>query len=82
MIGKPLFEIIHPDYHDRCRVCLQQVFAGETIKRYETAFITRDGSRLDIEVSAAPEIVDGSVISARAICREITERIRAARELQ
>ena len=73
-IGKPLSDIIHPDYKEHSQNALGQVLRGSTVKNHETALITKSADHIDVEVNAVPLIEDGEVIYARAIIRDITER--------
>lgn len=80
--GKPIKEIIHPDYLAITLKNFQKVIAGKKIKNYETVLITKGGESLNVEVSAVPLIQDGEIVSARAIIRDITERKKAEEELK
>lgn len=80
-IGKPLLDISHPDYKEHTRIALAEVFRGNNVKNYETVLVTKNGDRVDVEVSAVPLIEDGNVVSIRAIIRDITERKRAGKEI-
>ena len=79
-IGKHLTEIIHPEYLETTKKALKQVFSGKEIRGHETVLMTRDGTNIDVEVNAVPEIVDGKVISAKGILRDVTERKQSEAE--
>ncbi|MEJ2326450.1 MAG: PAS domain S-box protein [Chromatiaceae bacterium] len=81
-IGRPLMEIIHPDHREPTARVLQQLFAGLKIDRYETAFVTRKGDTIMLEVSAFPQRMHGEIVSVRAICRDISERKQAEEALR
>jgi PAS domain S-box-containing protein len=81
-IGRPLIEIIHSDYWERTARVLKQLFAGYKIDPYETAFVARKGDTIMVEVSAFPQEMNGEIVSARAICRDISERKRAEEALR
>jgi len=48
LIGKPLLEIIHPDYRIVTKEALDQILKGEKVKFYETAFVTKKGKKIII----------------------------------
>jgi PAS domain S-box-containing protein len=82
LLGTPVFDRIHPEYHDRVRA------RGESIVReqrpvppLEERYLRLDGSEVEVEVSAAP-YVDDQGPANQVIVRDITERRRTARALQ
>lgn len=77
LIGKSLLEIMHPDYRDKTRDTLTRVFQGEHITGFEAVLLTRQGAELTVETNVVPEMVDGRVLTARAIARDITARRQA-----
>ncbi len=79
-IGKHILEIIHPDYQSASKAALDSVFEGKEVKGLETAWITKHGKRLDVEVNAVPQTAIGKVVSIRVITRNVTERKRAEEE--
>lgn len=81
-IGKPLMDIIHPDFIEPSREAFSKVMNGNEMIGYETALITRSGRKLFVEVNAVPEVLEGKVVSARAIIRDIGERKQAAHALE
>ena len=80
-LGKPLFEIIHPDYLMITKEAFASVLKGEEFKTYETALLTKSGQKIDVEVSVVPQIESGEIVRTRAIIRDITERKQADKEL-
>ena len=79
-IGKPLIETVHPEYLAITRKNLEKVLGGEIIDKYETALVTKDGEKVDVEVAVVPQIEEGNIVAVRAIMRNITERIKAEAE--
>ena len=78
MVGQPILRLIPPERHaeeDHILACLR---AGERIERYETVRVTKDGRRIEVELTISP-IKDraGNLIGASKIARDITERKRA-----
>jgi PAS domain S-box-containing protein len=80
-IGKSLLDIIHPDFQERTADALKRIFStGRCVKNYETALISKNGERVDVEVSAVPQLDKGKVVSVRAIMRNITDRKKEEQE--
>ncbi len=52
-LGKPLFEIIHPDYLGITKEAFASVSKGEKFKAYQTALLTKSGQNIDVEASFA-----------------------------
>jgi PAS domain S-box-containing protein len=81
VIGVSLMAIIHPSCKKRTAETLEDIFStGTCIKNYETALICKDGQKVEVEVSAVPQLEQGGVVSVRAIMRNITERKQEERE--
>ncbi|MDD5647709.1 MAG: PAS domain S-box protein, partial [Dehalococcoidia bacterium] len=49
---------------------------------YETAFITKDGRKIDVNVTGIPIIIDGNTIGVYGITEDITGRKKAAEDLR
>lgn len=61
----------------------KSVIRGEKIPLYETTFIRKDKSKLDVEINlSAIRNEHGEVILVQSVVRNITERKRAAEELR
>ncbi len=80
-IGKELLDVIHPDFRERIAGKLKNVLEGKPERAVESAFLTRSGETVPVEVNAFPQVVDGTVVSSRAIIRNITERKQAEQRL-
>lgn len=81
LVGHPASDIIHPDYRDTVIEQMQKVLSGEVVERYETVLRDSSGQDVLVEVTATPRIVNGKIIEARAIIRDITERKRVEQRL-
>ncbi len=79
-IGKHILEIVHPDYQTVSKTALDSAFEGKEVRELETAWITKHGKRIDVEVNAVPQIERGKIVSVRAIARDITERKQTEEE--
>ncbi len=82
MIGGPLR---HTPEHERDRLALlmQRVRSGEVFAGVEGKRLCKDGSLIDVEVSAAPiRDASGAVVSHVALFADITDRKRQEEELR
>ena len=80
--GYPMFDIIHPDYHDHCMERFDALLAGKEVDKIETEFIAKDGRRILLEGKCHCKVIDGKPVAIRGIFRDITERRRLETELQ
>jgi PAS domain S-box-containing protein len=75
LVGTLLSDIVHPNFKTVTAQMLERIFAtGSCVQNYETALLSKGGERIDVEVSAMPQIENGEAVSVRAIIRNITER--------
>lgn len=83
LIGKPLREIIHPDFlGDDFEAGVARVKSGETIEAFETDLLAKDGTRIPIVANIVPIMVEGKFTGAQAILNDITDRRRAEEALR
>jgi len=68
-----LSDIIHPDYLQHCQLVFKKIMSGEDVGRINTAFISKNGSRIIVEGDVNCKFVDGKPVYTRAIFRDITE---------
>jgi len=82
LIGKPVLDIIHPDYRDivgeRMRVMDRQ---GRSVPWLEEKFIRLDGRELDVEVAGVAFTYQGKP-AVQVLFRDITGRKQAAERLE
>ncbi len=77
LLGKPL-PIVPDEKLDDFEEIQKRIFRGEAIRASETQRQRKDGSRIDIAVSAAPlHGAEGNVIGAMGIFEDITDRKKA-----
>jgi two-component system, cell cycle sensor histidine kinase and response regulator CckA len=81
LIGKSVFEIVHPDYHNKLHERWNQVFSGQTAPLLEEKFIRLDGTLVDVEAHAVAIDMKGSK-GVQVIVRNITERKLAEEALR
>lgn len=77
IIGKPVFDLFHPDYHAIIRKRIRTIIAEHRpATTLEEQIIRLDGTVCDVEVSAAP-LVDQRGQAILVFLHDITERKRA-----
>ena len=82
IIGRDLFDLYHPESHDRLKALFAQFVTTGEIRDEEMKVTCRDGSALDVSVSvSAVRDAGGRIIRSRAIWRDITDRKQAEAEL-
>jgi diguanylate cyclase (GGDEF)-like protein/PAS domain S-box-containing protein len=82
-IGKSVGIIEPPELEGQQEEILRRVFAGESLERYETERVRKDGRRLFVSLTISP-IRDsaGRVVSAAVVARDTTERHRYEERLR
>jgi PAS domain S-box-containing protein len=81
-VGKPVTILIPSDLQDEERTILERIGRGERIEHYETVRQRKDGGLITISLTISPiRDVEGRIVGAAKIARDITERKQAeARE--
>ncbi len=74
MLGKPIAQIIAPEYVETMREMMTRKMAGEKITTYDLQIITSDGRRLTLEVSSRLIYEQGKPVGIQGIARDVTER--------
>ena len=78
MIGRPVSVLMPPEAQDELQGALAHVRRGESIPPHDSVRVRKDGSLVDVEVSAAPIFGEaGEVAGISWVARDITERKRA-----
>jgi len=80
LIGKPVFEVIHPDYGDIVNKRFEDLRAGKSVPLLEQKYIRLDGQIIDVEVSASPIFYQDKAL-VQVVARDISERKKAEREM-
>jgi len=73
-IGRSIRIIIPADRQDEETAVLDRIKRGETISHYETIRCRKDGTCLPISLTVSPVRIDGTVVGASKIARDITDR--------
>lgn len=82
LLGKPLQQLIHPDYHELLRDRLHQLRTrGSALPPVRMRITRLDAGIVDTELSAAPFAMDGA-FAVHIILRDITERLKAEQALR
>jgi PAS domain S-box-containing protein len=78
MIGRPITAMIPGDRRDEELRILERIRRGERIDHYETVRRHKDGSLVEVSLTVSPiRNVNGRIIGASKIARDITDRKRA-----
>lgn len=81
LIGKPVLDIIHPDYHEIAKERIKMEEEGNVAPLLEEKFLRVDGSPVDIEIVAIPFTFHGKP-ACYGVFQEITQRKRMLDALQ
>lgn len=74
LVGKPIFDWIHPDYRQMALARLQKITdTGVAAPLIEEKFLKFDGTVIDVEVQSTSIVYDGEP-AIQVAMREITER--------
>ncbi|MFN8486006.1 MAG: PAS domain S-box protein [Caldilineaceae bacterium] len=77
LIGKAVFDLVHPDYHAEVRQRIATYLSqGRSTPQVEQQYVRLDGATVDVEVTSAP-IYDEKELAYLVIARNITGRKRA-----
>lgn len=74
-IDKPNLIIIPSKYYILEQQMLEDIIGGSEIKNYETTRLCKDGSIVEVSITASPvRNIDGKLIAISKIARDITEK--------
>jgi PAS domain S-box-containing protein len=76
VVGRPIAELIHPDYHGLIRERIEKISRGERPPPAEIKFIRLDGTELYGELASAPLLYRGKP-AAQAVVRDLSRRKQA-----
>jgi two-component system CheB/CheR fusion protein len=77
-VGRPITILYPTDYPDEAADMLRRIAQGESLDRYETVRLRKDGSRVDVSLTMSPVMNSrGNIIGASKIVHDITERKRS-----
>lgn len=83
IVGRPVATLVPPERPDEIPTIMARLRRGETISRFETVRVRKDGSRVDVALTISP-IRDGAgrIIAASTIARDISSRLRLEQRQQ
>ena len=81
LIDKSIFEIVHPDDHQKMRERWNLVFSGQRAPLLEETFVRLDGTLVDVEANSVAIDWQGSK-GVQVIVRDITKRKHAEEALR
>lgn len=81
LLGKPIYDIIHPDYRETVKERLGMEEEGKAAPLIEEKFLRLDGTPVDVEVMAIPCIYRGN-LEVHSVVRDITERKKAEEQIK
>jgi PAS domain S-box-containing protein len=77
-----LFDIIHEESMEHCRMLFPRVLAGEDVGIIDVVFKARDGRKVYVEGFASCKITDGKPQYTRGIFKDVTDRKKAEAQLK
>jgi len=77
-----LFDLAHSDCVNHLRSIIAQAGAGERVKTFETVLEAKNGAPVYLEGNATAQAQKSGVVSVICIFRDVTERKKAAAEIQ
>ncbi len=82
VLGRPIYDFFAPQYHAIARECLEHVFLTRERASYECVGAGPDGGVSEYVTDIGPVIVDGEIVAAVLIARDITNRKLAEKMVQ
>lgn len=83
VIGKHVSMLLPDDRPDEIPEILKKIARGENVEHYESIRLTKDRRRLNVSVSISPlRDINGEIIGASAITRDITAQRRVQDQLR
>jgi len=82
IIGRPIFEMYHPDCMDRVREAFQSFVETGVVRNAELQLKRKDGSKIEVMLNATSvRDEDGRILYSRSSWRDVSDIRRAEREL-
>ena len=83
IIGKSLFVLVPAERRDRARLVIESLLKGRWYERYETVRLRKDGTPVQVELTASPiKDENGTVTGIATFCRDISARLRQEEALR
>ena len=77
MIGKHITKFIAHDHVDLVKLKIKEIIERKTSCVYNTKLVTKTGSYIIVEADVTPQIINGEVVTLRAILNDITSQEHA-----
>jgi PAS domain S-box-containing protein len=77
IVGHSILKLIPPDRQSEEGYIIEKIRKGERIKHYDTVRRRKDGTLVDVSLAVSPILVDGQIVGASKIARDITARKQA-----
>lgn len=77
IVGQSILKLIPPDRQGEEVFILEKIRKGERIKHYDTVRRRKDGTLVDVSLTVSPIVVDGQIVGASKIARDITAQKQA-----
>ena len=79
VIGQSNRLLIPPDRYSEEDDVIRRVKSGEGVQHHDTVRVRKDGSRIEVAITASAILQDGNIIGVSKIARDISERKKAER---
>ena len=77
VVGQSILKLIPPDRHSEEDFILEKMRKGERIKHFDTVRRRKDGTLVDVSLTVSPILVDGRIVGASKIARDVTAQKQA-----
>lgn len=76
MIGRSLFELVAPEYHEAFRLRMKRRLAGLPVEQpFQYEVIAKDGRRVTVEMVTSDVLRDGRLVAIQGVVRDVTQRL-------
>jgi len=82
VLGRPIYDFLDPRYHAIARECLERVLQTGENASYESVGAGPEGTETEYVTDIGPVIVDGHIVAATLMSRDITDRKRAESQIR
>jgi PAS domain S-box-containing protein len=82
IVGRKLAVVVPPNRMDELSSVARKINAGEGVEDHETRALRKDGTEVDVSLTASPILDDGVVTGAAVISRDITHLKRQQAQLE
>lgn len=82
VIGKNIFNFIHPDYHAHCKTIFEQISKGKEVHSVEVVFQSARGEQVVCEANINARFENFRLVLTRGIFRDVTEARKYQQMLQ